>query len=81
MAEASPTVSGLITGKDLVEQTRDVDCTHVLISECTLRPEDSVFLDDMSLEQVQTALGRPVIPVGRKGGDIIETVFKLMEEQ
>ena len=75
------TVSGLITGKDLVEQTRDVDCTHVLISECTLRPEDSVFLDDMSLEQVQTALGRPVIPVGRRGGDIIETVFKLMEEQ
>ena len=51
------------------------------MSECTLRPEDSVFLDDMSLEQVQTALGRPVIPVGRKGGDIIETVFKLMEEQ
>ena len=75
------TVSGLITGRDLVEQTQDVDCTHVLISECSLRPEDNVFLDDMSLEQVQTALGRPVIPVGRKGGDLLKTVFKLMEEQ
>lgn len=76
----SVTVSGLITGRDLVEQTKDADCTHVLITECMLRAEDNVFLDDMPLAEAERLIGRPVIPVGRQGQDLLDTIINIVEE-
>lgn len=75
------TVSGLITGGDLTEQLKDIDATHVLISECMLRAEDNVFLDDMPLAKAQELLGRPIIPVGRQGSDLFETIRSLLEDE
>ena len=76
----SVTVSGLITGRDLVEQTQDMDCTHVLITECMLRAEDNVFLDDMPLAEAERLIGKPVIPVGRRGQDLLDTIIDIVEE-
>ena len=76
----SVTVSGLITGKDLVEQVKDEDCTHVLITTCMLRAEDNVFLDDMPLEEAARLIGKPVIPVDRQGGDLLDTIINIVEE-
>jgi len=73
------TVSGLITGRDLVEQTKDEDCTHVLITTCMLRAEDNVFLDDMTLEEAARLIGKPVIPVDRQGGDLLDTITDILE--
>ena len=70
----SVTVSGLITGGDLVDAMAKVDCAAVLITECMLRAERDRFLDDMTLEEVAARLGKPVIPVGRRGGDLVEAI-------
>ena len=65
------TVSGLVVGADLIEQMRGVDCACVLITECMLRDRGDRFLDDMSLDEVCSALERPVAPVGIRGEDLL----------
>ena len=72
------TVSGLITGGDLTRQMANVDCEAVLITECMLRSDGDVFLDDMSLEQAAEALGRPIVPVGRRGSDFVNAILRLI---
>ena len=74
------TVSGLITGGDLVEQVKDEDCTHVLITTCMLRAEDNVFLDDMPLEEASRLIGRPIIPVDRQGQDLLDAIIDIVED-
>ena len=63
----SVTVSGLLTGGDLVRGLQGAEGAAVLISACMLRDGETVFLDDMTLEEVSRALKKPVIPVGRRG--------------
>ena len=74
------TVSGLITGGDLISQMAGVDCEAVLITEVMLR-DGSLFLDDMTLPQTREALGRPVIPVSRNGEGLLETILALTEAE
>ncbi len=73
------TVSGLITGRDLVNQVKDMDCSHVLITCTMLRDGDDVFLDDMTLDEAVRLIGRPVIPVGRQGGDLLRAIIDIVE--
>ena len=70
------TVSGLITGGDLTRQMAGVDCEAVLITTCMLR-DDGVFLDDMTLEEAIRRLGKPIVPVGRRGEDLLNTILEL----
>ena len=74
------TVSGLITGGDLMGQMKGVDCDAVMITEVMLKENDNRFLDDTTLPQVMEALGRPVVPVGRRGEDLLETIIRLRDE-
>ena len=71
------TVSGLITGGDLVSQMKDVPAKAILITECMLRNEGDRFLDDMPLEEAERLLGRPIIPVGRRGEDLLNAILEL----
>jgi len=70
-------VSGLITGGDLVDQMKDVPAKAILITECMLRNEGDRFLDDMPLEEAERLLGRPIIPVGRRGEDLLNAILEL----
>ena len=63
----SVTVSGLITGGDLIRQLQDVDCDHILITRSMLRNEGDLFLDDTSLEEVRARLPAPLHPVDSSG--------------
>ncbi len=74
------TVSGLITGQDLVSQVKDTDCTHVLITTCMLRADDNVFLDDMTLDEASALIGKPVIPVDRQGQDLLYAITDILED-
>ena len=74
------TVSGLVTGGDLMGQMKGVDCDAIMITEVMLRQNEGLFLDDTTLPQVIEALGRPVVPVGRRGEDLLHTILKLREE-
>lgn len=63
----SVTVSGLITGQDLVEQLQDVQCDEILIVRDMIRNEGDLFLDNMTVEQAQSALPAPLRIVPNTG--------------
>ena len=61
----SITVSGLITGKDLMEQLEGRDLGDCLLLPCNmLRSGKNVFLDDVTVEEVEERLKTPV-QIGR----------------
>ncbi|QSX08766.1 DUF512 domain-containing protein [Alkalibacter rhizosphaerae] len=62
------TVTGLLTGRDLVEQLKE-DGHHqtILIPENMLKHDEPLFLDDMTLEEAMKALDAQVIPVSLDG--------------
>lgn len=68
------TVSGLITGQDLVAQLQGVEADEVLITESMLREGEDIFLDDMTLTQAQEALGVRIHPVPDDGADLLDAL-------
>ena len=55
------TVAGLVTGKDLIAQLSGQDLGKVLlIPDVMLKFHEDVFLDDVTLEQAEEALGVPI---------------------
>ena len=75
------TVSGLITGKDLVKQIKErqdngEELGRILnIPSNMLRIGEQVFLDDMTVAEVETKLGMKLIPVESGGKDFIEAII------
>jgi len=52
----SITVTGLITGGDLINQVRSLHVDEVLISASMLRSEGDLFLDGVSIEEARSSL-------------------------
>ena len=71
----SVTVSGLITGRDLTDRLRDEEGGAILITECMLRSEGDKFLDDMTLGEAEKIVGRRIIPVGRRGDELLDALL------
>lgn len=71
------TVSGLITGADLIGQLRGKDLGgRLLIPDNMLRAGEQVFLDDVTVEQVEQALGVTVVPVPADSGfDLADAIL------
>ncbi len=70
------TVSGLITGQDLVSQLKDQELGTRLLLPCNMfRSEEDVFLDDMTLEQVGDALQVRTNIVKSSGQDLIDAIL------
>ena len=56
------TVSGLVTGQDLIRQLSGRDLGDLLLlPNCMFRSGEEVFLDDVSRKDVEQALGVPVM--------------------
>ena len=70
------TVSGLITGRDLTDRLKDEEGAAILITECMLRSEGDKFLDDMTLEEAEAITGRRIIPVGRRGDELLDALIE-----
>ncbi len=71
------TVTGLLTGKDIVEQLKDKELGEVLYLPCNvLKADEDIFLDDMTLEEFQNALQVPVIIVQSSGMDFFNKIFE-----
>ena len=72
----SITVSGLITGQDLIGQLKDRDLGEKLLIPCSmLRQGEDVFLDDVSVEDLKKAVGVPVVVVDTGGEDLLNAVL------
>ncbi|MBC8017531.1 MAG: DUF512 domain-containing protein [Verrucomicrobia bacterium] len=59
----SVTVSGLVTGNDIVASLAGVDIGRaLLIPDVMLKESEGIFLDDLSLEELEDRLGCRVMP-------------------
>ena len=66
------TVAGLVTGGDLIAQLRGKPLgKRLLIPQNMLRHGERVFLDDVSLDDVERELGVPVTPVAQDGYELL----------
>lgn len=70
------TVSGLITGQDLTDRLKNEAGEKIFITECMLRNEGDRFLDDMELAEAERILNRPIIPVGRRGDELLAALLE-----
>lgn len=70
------TVSGLITGGDLIAQLKGRDLGDLLlIPRNCLRHEGDKFLDDVTLEEAEAALGVKILPT-REGTEFLYGIIK-----
>lgn len=66
------TVSGLITGQDLMAQLKGHELGDALLIPCNmLRSGENVFLDDVTVEDVANALQTPVVIVKSSGQSLV----------
>lgn len=71
------TVSGLVTGQDLIRQLKGRDLgARLLLPVNMLRHGEDVFLDDVTLAQVEAELGVSVQPVNQDGFDLCDAIFE-----
>ncbi|MFI3250574.1 MAG: DUF512 domain-containing protein [Eubacteriales bacterium] len=72
----SVVVAGLITGSDLIAQLRGRTLPpRLLLPESMLRYGEDVFLDDVTVAQVEEALGVTITPVPQDGFDLCDAIF------
>ena len=69
------TVTGLLTGADLLRGLAGHSADRALITECLLRDMEDVFLDDMPLDEFEQKLGIPVTVVGRRGDQLLDALM------
>ena len=73
----SITVAGLITGRDLIGGLREGSLgARLLIPQNMLRHEENVFLDDVTVDEVEDALKVRVVPVEQDGGALVDAIFE-----
>jgi len=63
----SVTVSGLICGQDIINSLKGKDYDRLLITKSMLKAEEDVFLDNVTVSQMEKELGLEVVPVLNDG--------------
>lgn len=70
------TVSGLITAKDIVEQLGDENLGEALyITRSMLKADEEIFLDNITLEELQDIMKIKIIPCLNEGKDFIDKIL------
>lgn len=73
----SVTVTGLLVGRDLVNQLRGHSADAVLICDTMLNSDGALFLDDMTPEGLQNELGLPVHVFPNDGEAFYHTIVSI----
>ena len=75
------TVSGLLTGQDIVKQLTGKELgKRLLLPQNVLRSGEDVFLDDMHLPELEKALQVQADIVKSRGCDFVDSILKVFEE-
>lgn len=75
------TVAGLLTAKDIIEHTKNIDLgDYILIPNNMLRSGEEVFLDDITVKELEKTLNRKVIICDYTGEDLVKLINKFSEE-
>ena len=70
------TVTGLLTGQDIVAALKDVDIgNRLLLSENILKADEDIFLDDMTLDEFKEILQVKVSIVQSNGYDFVDCIL------
>ena len=70
------TVSGLVTGQDIIAQLKGKELGSRLLLPCNmLKADEDVFLDDITVKEVSDALQVPVNIVKSSGQDLIDAML------
>lgn len=70
------TVSGLLTGTDILQQTQGLSLGDALLfPESALRQGEAVFLDDKTPQELSRALGVPLVPVSNDGAELLDALL------
>ena len=71
------TVSGLLTAGDMIEQLNGNELGEkLLISRNTLKADEDVFLDDITLKEFSKAVGVPVVCVPDDGFELLDKILE-----
>lgn len=71
------TVSGLLTGQDLIAQLKEKELGEKLLLPCNLlRSGEEVFLDDITLDELKKTLQVPIDIVKSSGQDLVSCLAK-----
>ncbi len=75
----SITVTGLITGRDLIAQLKDRSLgDELLLSSCMIRRDSDVFLDDVTIGEVEKALHVRIRLVTNDGYDLLDAILGIV---
>ena len=70
------TVTGLLTGQDIVNRLKNQKLgERLLVPTCTLKSGEDIFLDDMTLEQMEKNLQIEAVIVKSSGADFVKAVL------
>ena len=70
------TVSGLVTGGDLIAQLRGKDLgDELIIPKVMLKADEDIFLDDVTLDEVREALDIKITPVANDGFEYLDAIL------
>ena len=74
------TVSGLVTGSDIYNALNEIhDLKYVLMPEAMLKSEETLLLDDWTVEQLSDKLGAEIFPVKVDGDALIAQLQDLIK--
>lgn len=69
------TVTGLVVGRDIIEQLKDEVKSGILLLPCNmLRYDRDLFLDNTSIQDLETALGVRVVITEKDGADLADKI-------
>lgn len=75
------TVAGLITAGDLINQLKYKDLgQYLLISESMLKSDEEIFLDDLTVADVELQLNVKIIKVRNDGYDFLKCIMDISGE-
>ncbi|MCM1100567.1 MAG: DUF512 domain-containing protein [Clostridium sp.] len=75
------TVSGLLTGQDIREQLRGRELgRRLLLPRNVLRSDEDVFLDDLTVTDLEESLQVPIYIVKSSGYDFLESILAAAEQ-
>lgn len=71
-------VAGLLTGKDIIGQLKGKAIGNdIFIPECMLKRDERIFLDNVTVEQLEKELGAKVTICKEDGSDLLENILSI----
>ncbi|MDO5714329.1 MAG: DUF512 domain-containing protein [Tissierellia bacterium] len=74
----SITVSGLLTGRDVIAQLKDKPSDVIMLPKNMMRNYDPITLDDLKVEDLENALSRPIYFGPWNGQQFIDTIRQVL---